>query len=182
MTYVDVNGLPTWHEVRGEGQPIVLLHGAFAGASSWSAPAPALAAAGYKVHVPERRGHGHTPDVEGPMTYQVMADDTVAYFDGVVGGPAHLVGWSDGAVVALLVARGRPDLVDRLVLIGQYYSSSGKVTGGLTDQLSAGGGQLMGSCGPNTTRSPRTARSTSRWCTPRRCGCLPLNPSSSWRP
>jgi pimeloyl-ACP methyl ester carboxylesterase len=36
VTYVDVDGLPTWHEVHGEGQPVVLLHGAFAGASSWS--------------------------------------------------------------------------------------------------------------------------------------------------
>jgi pimeloyl-ACP methyl ester carboxylesterase len=144
VTYVDVGGLPTWHEVHGEGQPVVLLHGAFAGASSWSGQAPALARAGYRVHVPERRGHAHTPDVPGPMTYGVMADDTVAYLDGVVGGRAHLVGWSDGAVVALLVAQRRPDLVDRLVLIGQYYNSSGKVAGGLVEQLSAGGDQVMG--------------------------------------
>ena len=41
------------------------------------------------------------------------------------------------------MARRRPELVDRLVLIGQYYNSSGKVTGGLTDQLSAGGDQVM---------------------------------------
>jgi pimeloyl-ACP methyl ester carboxylesterase len=122
----------------------VLLHGAFAGASSWSAQAPALARAGYKVHIPERRGHAHTPDVEGPLTYDAMADDTVAYLDGVVGSPAHLVGWSDGAVVALLAARRRPELVDRLVLIGQYYNSSGKVPGGLADQLIAGGDQAMG--------------------------------------
>jgi pimeloyl-ACP methyl ester carboxylesterase len=39
------------------------------------------------------------------------------------------VGWSDGAVVALLVAQRRPDLVHRMVLIGQYYNSSGKVVG-----------------------------------------------------
>jgi pimeloyl-ACP methyl ester carboxylesterase len=144
VTYVDVNGLRTWHEVRGEGHPVVLLHGAFAGAASWSAQTPELARAGYRVHVPERRGHAHTPDVAGPFTYGVMADDTVAYLDGVVGGPAHLVGWSDGAVVALLVARRRPDLVDRLVLIGQYYNASGKVTGGLVDQLRAGGDEVMG--------------------------------------
>jgi pimeloyl-ACP methyl ester carboxylesterase len=144
MAYVDVNGLRTWHEVSGAGDPVVLLHGAFAGAASWSAQAPVLAAAGYKVYVPERRGHAHTPDVEGPLSYDVMADDTVAYLDGVVGAPAHLVGWSDGAVVALLVARRRPDLVDRLVLIGQYYNSSGRVAGGLVEQLSAGGDQVMG--------------------------------------
>jgi pimeloyl-ACP methyl ester carboxylesterase len=49
VTYVDVNRLATWHEVHGSGQPLVLLHGAFAGASSWSAPVPALARAGYNV-------------------------------------------------------------------------------------------------------------------------------------
>jgi pimeloyl-ACP methyl ester carboxylesterase len=144
VAYVEVNGLRTWHEVRGAGQPVVLLHGAFAGASSWSAQAPALVEAGYRVHVPERRGHAHTPDVPGPLTYEVMAGDTVAYLDGVVGGAAHLVGWSDGAVVALLAAQRRPELVDRLVLIGQYYNSSGKVSGGLADQLGAGGEQVMG--------------------------------------
>jgi pimeloyl-ACP methyl ester carboxylesterase len=144
VAYVDVNGLRTWHEVRGEGHPVVLLHGGFAGAASWSAAAPALAEAGYRVHAPERRGHAHTPDVPGPLSYDAMADDTVAYVEGVVGGRAHLVGWSDGAVVALLVAQRRPDLVDRLVLIGQYFNSSGKVTGGVLDQLLAGGDQVMG--------------------------------------
>jgi pimeloyl-ACP methyl ester carboxylesterase len=56
-----------------------------------------------------------------------MAEDTVAYLEQVVTRPAHLVGWSDGAVVALLVARQRPDLVQRQVLIGQYYNFSGRV-------------------------------------------------------
>ena len=124
--YVEVAGLRTWHEVTGEGEPVVLLHGAFGGASSFHAQTPYLVAAGYRVHVPERRGHMHTPDVEGPLTYSVMADDTVAYLEQEVDGPAHLVGWSDGAVVALLVALRRPDLVRRTVLIGQYYNSSGK--------------------------------------------------------
>jgi pimeloyl-ACP methyl ester carboxylesterase len=46
-------------------------------------------------------------------------------------------------VVALLVARGRPDLVDRLVLIGQYYNASGRVPGGLVEQLTAASDQAM---------------------------------------
>lgn len=132
--YVDVAGRPTWHEISGEGPALVLLHGAFSGASSWFAQTPVLAAAGFQVYVPERRGHLHTADVEGPLTYSVMADDTIAYLDSVVAGPAHLVGWSDGAVVGLLVAQRRPDLVDRLVLIGQYYNSGGKIPGGLADE------------------------------------------------
>jgi pimeloyl-ACP methyl ester carboxylesterase len=128
--YIEVAGRRTWHEVSGEGDPVVLLHGGFVGAASFFRQVPALAEAGYRVHVPERRGHAHTPDVEGPLSYSVMADDTVAYLEQEAGGPAHLVGWSDGAVVALLVARRRPDLVGRMVLIGQYYNSSGRVAGG----------------------------------------------------
>lgn len=136
--YLDVAGLRTWHEISGAGEPVVLLHGAFGGASSFFAQTPALVDAGYRVHVPERRGHMHTPDVDGPLTYAVMADDTIAYLDQEVDGPAHLVGWSDGAVVALLVAQRRPDLVRRMVLIGQYYNSSGKVPGStLEEELSS---------------------------------------------
>jgi pimeloyl-ACP methyl ester carboxylesterase len=127
--YIEVAGLRTWREVSGEGEPLVLLHGGFAGATSFFAQTPALIEAGYRVHVPERRGHAHTPDVEGRLSYSVMADDTIAYLEQEVDAPAHLVGWSDGAVVALLVARRRPDLVARMVLIGQYYNSSGKVAG-----------------------------------------------------
>lgn len=125
--YVEVGGLRTWHEVAGRGPAVVLLHGGFAGAASWSAQAPTLAREGFRVHAPERRGHAHTPDVEGPLTYEVMAADTIAYLEAAVGERAHLVGWSDGAVVALLVALRRPDLVGRMVLIGQYYNSSGRL-------------------------------------------------------
>jgi pimeloyl-ACP methyl ester carboxylesterase len=140
MPYLEVAGLRTWHEVAGEGAPgtgpVVLLHGGLAGASSWGGQVPALAAAGYRVYLPERRGHAHTPDVAGPLTYSVMADDTIAYLDQVIGGPANLVGWSDGAVVGLLVAQRRPDLAARLVLIGQYLNSAGQVPGSVLEDLS----------------------------------------------
>jgi pimeloyl-ACP methyl ester carboxylesterase len=133
-TYISVAGLEVWHEVwhevSGAGAPLVLLHGGFSGASSFAAQAAVLAGAGFRVYVPERRGHGHTRDVEGPLTYAVMAEDTIAYLDQVVAAPAHLVGWSDGAVVALLVAMRRPDLVARMVLIDQYYQSAGRAEGG----------------------------------------------------
>jgi pimeloyl-ACP methyl ester carboxylesterase len=135
VSYLEIAGHRVWHEVSGTGDPVVLLHGAFAGASSFGAQTPALVDAGFAVYAPERRGHVHTPDIEGPLTYSVMADDTIAYLDAVVQ-PAHLVGWSDGAVVGLLVAQRRPDLVKRLVLIGQYYNSSGKVDGPLIDAIS----------------------------------------------
>jgi pimeloyl-ACP methyl ester carboxylesterase len=136
--YVTVAGLPTWHEVRGEGPAVVLLHGAFCGAAGWMALAPALVSAGFRVHVPERGAHAHTRDVDGPLSYEAMAADTGAYLEAEVGGQAHLVGWSDGAVVALLVALRRPDLVGRLVLTGQYCNSSGRVPDSDLDRLLRG--------------------------------------------
>lgn len=118
--YADLPGVRTWYESEGAGDPLVLLHGGFCTNDTWGAQRADLAAA-HRVFLPERRAHGHTADVPGPLTYQAMADDTVAFLEKVVGGSAHLVGWSDGGVVALLVARARPDLVRRVVAIGANF-------------------------------------------------------------
>ncbi|MFJ6852585.1 alpha/beta fold hydrolase [Streptomyces sp. NPDC091271] len=118
--YADLPGVRTWYETEGTGTPLVLLHGGFCTNETWGGLRADLADA-YRVILPERRAHGHTPDVEGPLTYQDMADDTVAFLETVVGEPAHLVGWSDGGVVALLVAAARPDLVRKAVVIGANF-------------------------------------------------------------
>ena len=116
--YVDAGGVNTYYEVNGAGDPLVLLHGGFCPAETFDGLTPGLAEA-YQVYVPERRGHGRTPDVDGPITYEVMAQDTIAFMDALDVRDAHVVGYSDGAVVALHVALERPDLVRKLVLIGQ---------------------------------------------------------------
>jgi len=124
--YVQVGDVKTWYEVSGpdDGDPLVLLHGGLSDSTGWTAQQPAYSER-YRVYMPDRRGHGRTPDVEGPLTYGVMADDTVRFLEQVVGGPAHLVGWSDGGIVALLVSMRRPDLVRRQVLVGTNYHHDG---------------------------------------------------------
>jgi pimeloyl-ACP methyl ester carboxylesterase len=124
--YANAGGVRTYYEVYGEGEPLVLLHGGLATAESWSMQVPILAER-YRVYVPERRGHGRTPDLAGPITYEVMAADTAAFLDAAGTGAAHLVGWSDGAVVGMLVALRRPELVRKLVVIGQYFNFDGQV-------------------------------------------------------
>jgi pimeloyl-ACP methyl ester carboxylesterase len=76
-------------------------------------------------------GHGRTPDVDGPLTYELMAQDTIAFPEQVVGGPAGLVGHSDGAPVALLVALARPDLVRRLVFASGVFHHDGWAPGAI---------------------------------------------------
>ena len=118
--YVALPGVKTWYEVEGQGEAIVLLHGGFCTNDTWE-PQRADLAANHRIFIPERRAHGHTPDVEGALTYDDMASDTIDFLTTVVGGPAHLVGWSDGGNVALLVAIARPDLVRKIVIVGSNF-------------------------------------------------------------
>ncbi|HSE09580.1 MAG TPA: alpha/beta hydrolase [Nocardioidaceae bacterium] len=115
--YVDVGPVHMWFETRGQGENLVLMHGGLDTNASWAAQMDPLSKH-FRVFAPERRGHGHTPDVEGALSFRVMTEDAVAFIERVVGTPVHLVGWSDGAIVGLLVALDRPDLVRKLVLIG----------------------------------------------------------------
>jgi pimeloyl-ACP methyl ester carboxylesterase len=123
--YVDLDGVRTWYDENGEGEPLVLMHGGLVDARFFDKNIPALAKH-FHVYTPERRGHGHTPDVEGPINYDLMTEDTIAFLDAVIDGPAHLVGHSDGAFVAMQVAMRRPELVDKLVLISGGFNKDGE--------------------------------------------------------
>jgi pimeloyl-ACP methyl ester carboxylesterase len=133
--YIDVAGVNTWFDEDGRGDPVVLLHGGLCTNETWAEQIPAFAPR-YRVVAPERRGHGHTADVEGPLTYAAMATDTIGFLERVVDGPADLVGWSDGGIVGLLVAIARPDLVRKLVVMGTNYDTAGLVPE--AEQMAAG--------------------------------------------
>jgi pimeloyl-ACP methyl ester carboxylesterase len=123
-SFVDVNGVHTYFEEDGEGDVVVLLHGGLASVETWSLQRPALATK-YRVVIPERRGHGRTPDV-GELTYDLMADDTVAFIEALGLAPCHLVGFSDGGAVAMRVAIRRDDLVRKLVVLGTPAGKEGE--------------------------------------------------------
>ncbi|WP_378742018.1 alpha/beta fold hydrolase [Nocardia brasiliensis] len=125
---VQLGEVRTWYDETGDGDPVLLLHGGFVDSRSFE-PAVAGLAENFRVYRMDRRGHGRTPDVEGPISYDLMAQDTIAFLDKVVGGSAHLVGYSDGAIVALLVAIRRPDLVRKLVSISGNFHHDGLLPG-----------------------------------------------------
>jgi pimeloyl-ACP methyl ester carboxylesterase len=149
--YVQTGAVRTWYDEHGEGEPLVLMHGGLVDAR-WFAPNLEPLAERFRVYTPERRGHGHTADVEGPITYQSMADDTIAFLEAVLGGPADLVGHSDGAFVAMLVALQRPDLVNRLVMISGGFDKSGEATPDMgfdVDEVVRGLGSAYGEVSPD---------------------------------
>jgi pimeloyl-ACP methyl ester carboxylesterase len=129
-SYIELNGVRTWYERAGEGDPLLLLHPGGAGVDSraWSPNIEAFRAR-FATFTPDRRAHGRTPDVEGPITFEAMAEDSIAFVEAMIGEPTHLAGYSDGAIVALLVALHRPDLVRKLVFIAAPYHLEGWVPG-----------------------------------------------------
>lgn len=124
--YVQLGDVRTWYERYGDGDALVLLHPGGAGVDARAlAPNVGALAERFCVYTPERRAHGRTADVDGPISFDAMAHDTIAFIERVVGGPAHLVGSSDGATVALLAALRRPELVRRLVFVAGVFHHGG---------------------------------------------------------
>lgn len=128
--YVRLGDLHTYYEVDGAGDPLVLMHPGGCDSRTMEPVVPGLARQ-FRVYRPDRRGHGRTNDVDGPITYELMARDTIAFLETVVGGPAHLVGHSDGAPTALTAALLRPDLVRGLVLAAGVFHHSGWAPGAI---------------------------------------------------
>ena len=123
--YAAVNGLQMYYEVHGSGQPLVLLHGALsATGTSFGRLLPPLAETRQVIAV-EQQAHGHTADIDRPLTVPQMADDTAALLRQLDVGQADLFGYSLGAAIALQVAMQHPELVRKLVLASVSYGRDG---------------------------------------------------------
>src|SRR5262245_17509701 len=121
---VAINGHQTWIERTGQGTPVLLLHGGFTNSDGLLEVFAGLAR-DYELAAFDRRGHGRTADTDAPFHYADMADETIAVLTTVVGGAAHLIGFSDGGNAALLVALSRADLVGKMVPIGANFHHDG---------------------------------------------------------
>jgi pimeloyl-ACP methyl ester carboxylesterase len=132
--YVHVNGLDMYYEIHGEGQPLVLLHGAFSAiGTSFGKILPGLATS-RQVIAFELQGHGHTADIDRPLTLEGMADDVAAALRVLGFLQADVFGYSMGSDVALQLVIRHPSVVSKLVLASASYALSG-VHPGLLDGL-----------------------------------------------
>jgi pimeloyl-ACP methyl ester carboxylesterase len=113
---VAVRGTTLHVEQRGDGPPLLLIHGGGEDAAMLTAQADDLAAAGYRVITYDRRGTGASgrDDWPGDGADQ-HADDAAALLTALDEGPAVVVGVSSGGVVALALAARHPDAVTRVV-------------------------------------------------------------------
>ncbi len=121
--YLPIRGLQIYYETSGDGEPVLLLHGGFGTVEDFASQTPELAKH-FKVVAFERAGHGRSADNGEPFTFNTMSDYTVEFMDSLGLKAANLVGWSDGAAVALLVAIARPDLVKAIVSVGGFFDTN----------------------------------------------------------
>jgi pimeloyl-ACP methyl ester carboxylesterase len=122
--YAPVHDLNMYYEIHGSGRPLVLLHGAYMTIDTMGPILPGLAHMREVIAV-EQQGHGHTADVDRPLTYEQMADDTAALVRHLDIDTADIVGYSMGGGIALQLAIRHPALVRRLVLASTSFRSDG---------------------------------------------------------
>jgi pimeloyl-ACP methyl ester carboxylesterase len=114
--HASVNGLELYYEVRGAGEPLILLHGGVA-ASEIRDPLVSQFAEHRQVIAVDLQGHGRTADVDRPLRYELMADDIMALLKHLGIAKADFVGYSLGGGVALRIVIQDPDMVRRVAVI-----------------------------------------------------------------
>jgi pimeloyl-ACP methyl ester carboxylesterase len=124
--YAEVNGLRMYFEVHGTGRPLVLLHGAFSTIETdFAKLLPAFAETRQVIAV-EQQAHGRTADIDRPLSYPQMAEDTAALLRQLGIDQADFFGYSMGGAIAFELAIRHPALVRKLVFAGgTSYSVEG---------------------------------------------------------
>jgi pimeloyl-ACP methyl ester carboxylesterase len=125
--FVAANGTEIYFEEVGEGPTLVLMHGATISTSevwvdspwSWRPHVPRLAEH-FRVIAVDTRGHGRTRNTAGPISYEMLADDLVAFVDALDLSRPLLCGFSDGGHVVSLVGMRAPDLPGAIVNLAGY--------------------------------------------------------------
>jgi len=114
MSFITVNGTELYYELSGDGGvPLALVHGSWGDHSNWS-PVVAGLARSFRVLSYDRRGHSQSARPKTQGSLREDAADLAALLEALDMGPAHIVGNSGGAAVALWLAAERPEMLRSL--------------------------------------------------------------------
>ena len=113
--YIDVNGVSLYYEIYGEGQPLLMIHGNGNSMSGFIGQLDDFSKQ-YKVIFIDCRGRGSsTYDKNVELTFDLQIKDIILFLDKLNIEKTHIVGWSDGGILGLLMAIKQPERVDKLV-------------------------------------------------------------------
>lgn len=116
MPYADVNGLHLYYEQHGEGPPLVLLHGGLMTIElNFEVMIRALSDR-HRLIALELQGHGHTADIDRPMTFRQLAGDVVGLLDQLGIDSADVFGFSLGGLTTYQLLVDHPERVRQAVV------------------------------------------------------------------
>jgi len=115
--YYNINGIKIYCEVYGSGEPVLMIHGNGGDISAFTENIPYFAKK-YKVIVADSRAHGKSVDDSPTLTFEQMADDFAVLLDTLQISKANIIGWSDGGIIAIMMAMHHPDKVIKLASTG----------------------------------------------------------------
>lgn len=123
MPFADNNGMRIWYEARGEGEPLVMLHGFTSSSAHWKVYGYASALEkSHRVVLVDLRGHGKSAKPHERQAYAL--EQRLADIDAVLReldiGSAHFCGFSMGGWLAYAMAARSPDMVKSLVIGGAH--------------------------------------------------------------
>ena len=124
-SYAEVHGLKMYYEIHGAGFPLVLLHGGLSTiGTSFGKVLPGLARERQVIAI-EQQAHGHTADSDRPLTYEQMANDTIALLSDIGIEQADFFGYSIGGGIAMQIAIEHPSQVRKLVVATPISTADG---------------------------------------------------------
>jgi pimeloyl-ACP methyl ester carboxylesterase len=115
--YYNIRGIKMYCEIYGKGKPILMIHGNGGSINAFENNIPYFAKK-YEVIVADSRSQGKSIDTNDSLSFEMMADDEAALLDTLHIDSAYVIGWSDGAINALLLAMRHPQKVIKLVSTG----------------------------------------------------------------
>lgn len=128
MKYLNIAGRPLWSfEWDANGEPLLLLHGGLSDTDSYADVMVEPLQNDFHLFAYDRTGHGRSADADGSFFFDFQCEEAIAFIEEVIGQPVHLVGYSDGANIAFMVAIARPDLVKSVVAIAGNLTPAGLV-------------------------------------------------------
>lgn len=123
--YAYVNGLKMYYEIHGEGTPLVLIHGGGSTIeTNFGCVLPVLAKT-HKVIAVEMQAHGHTADIDRPLTFEQDADDIAELLKQLNIIRANIFGFSNGASTTLQFAIRHPEMTNQIVVASTFYKKAG---------------------------------------------------------
>lgn len=123
--YAKVNGLNMYYEIHGKGYPLVLIHGGGSTIGTTFGRVLPLLAEHHKVIAVEMQAHGHTADIDRPLSFAQDADDVAALLKQLGIGKADIFGFSNGASTTLQMAIRHPLVVNKIIVASTFYKKAG---------------------------------------------------------